>query len=173
MKVKQLSLFFFLFISFGTDAQIDIYEIARHGCAEDLQIVFKNYPNIINVKNKSGFPPLTIACYSGNLEIATILAQHVDNINFNSNVGTPLIAAVYKNKIEIAEMLLKFGADVNIADAKGTTALHYAIMFKNIDLIKVLIDNGADIKLEDNKGLSPLDLAELDKNEHILEILKI
>lgn len=172
MKVKHLIVFLFLFIPVGMVAQIDIYEIARNGCAEDLQMVFDNSPNLINVKNKSGFPPLTIASYSGNLEIATLLAKHVENIDLNSNVGTPLMAAVYKNNNDIAKMLLDLGADANIADTKGTTALHYAIMFKNIDLIKVLIDNGADIKLKDNKGLSPLDLAELDKNEHILEILK-
>ncbi len=173
MKVKQLSLFFFLFISFGTDAQIDIYEIARNGCAEDLQMVFNNYPNIINVKNKSGFSPLTIASYSGNLEIATLLAKHVENIDLNSNVGTPLMAAVYRNNNDIAKMLLDSGADVNITDAKGTTALHYAIKFKNADLIKVLVNNGADINLKDNKGLSPLDYAKIDNNKNIVELLKI
>ncbi len=173
MKIKQLTVFLFLFISLGMNAQIDIYEIARHGCAEDLQIVFKNYPNIINLKNESGFSPLTIASYSGNLEIATLLAKHVENIDLNSNVGTPLMAAVYRNNNDIAKMLLDLGADSNIADGKGTTALHYAIKFKNVNLIKVLVNNGADINLKDNKGLSPLDYAKIDNNENIVELLKI
>lgn len=173
MKIKQLTLACFLFLSQGVNAQLDIYEIARHGCAEDLQIVFKNHPNLINLKNDSGFSPLTIACYSGNLEVATLLAKHVDDINVNSKTGTPLIATVYKNNIEIAKMLLDLGVDVNIPDKQGTTALHYAIKFNYADLIKELIAHGADINLKDNKGLSPWDYAQIDNNENILKLLKI
>jgi len=173
MKTKWLTIICFLFVSQGVNAQIDVYEIARHGCIEDLQDVFNNYPNLINFKNKSGFTPLTIACYSGNLEVATLLAKHVDNINVNSDVGTPLMAAVFKSNIEIAKMLLDLGANVNIADAKGTSALHYSIRFSNVDFIKLLVDYGADINLRDNKGLSPWDYAQIDNNENILELLKI
>ncbi len=172
MKIKQLSFFCFLCVSQGIYSQIDIYEIARHGCAEDIQVVFENNPNLINLKNDSGFTPLTIACYSGNLEVATLLAKNVENIDINSEVGTPLIAAVFKNNIEISKMLIESGADVNISDAKGTTALHYGIIFKNSDLVKLLVDNGADINVKDNKGLSPRDYAEIDNNENILKLLK-
>lgn len=172
MKIKQLTIFYFLFASIGINGQIDVYEIARHGCAEDLQVVFKNYPELINFRNESGFTPLTIACYSGNLEVATLLAKHADNINVNSKVGTPLMAAVFKKDIKIVKMLLDLGADVNITDSTGTSALHYGIKFTNIDLIKLLIDFGADINLKDGKGLSPWDYAELDNNEIILKLLK-
>lgn len=172
MKIKQLLIFCFLLVCNGSFAQIDIYEIARHGCAEDLQVVFEYNPNLINVKNESGFSPLTIACYNGNLEVAALLAKHVENINVNSKAGTALIAAVFKNDIKIAKMLLDAGADVNIADDKGITALHYGIKFKNIDLIKLLVNNGADVNLTDNKGLSPWDYAELDSNENVLKLLK-
>lgn len=172
MKIKQLIFFCFLFVSQGINAQIDIYEIARNGCEEDLQVVFENNPNLINSKNESGFAPLTIACYSGNLEVATLLAKKVENIDINSDVGTPLIAAVFKNNIKITKMLIESGADVNIADSKGTTALHYGIIFKNSDLIKLLVANGADINIIDNKGLSPWDYAKLDNNENILKLLK-
>ncbi len=55
MKIKQLIIICFLLVSKGVNAQIDIFEIARHGCAEDLQEVFKNYPDLINFKNESGF----------------------------------------------------------------------------------------------------------------------
>ncbi len=172
MTIKQFIIFFFLLVSIGTNAQLNVYEIARHGCAEDLQDVFKNSPSLINFKNKSGFTALTIACYSGNIEVATLLAQHVDNINVNSDVGTPLMAAVFKNNIDIAKMLLDLGADVNIVDPKGTSALHYGVRFSNIDLIELLVDYGADIKLKDNKGFSPRDYAELDNNEFISKLLK-
>jgi ankyrin repeat protein len=172
MKIKQSIIICFLIISQGIHAQIDIYEIARHGCAEDLQVVFDHDPNLINLKNESGFTPLTIACYNGNIEVATLLAKHADNINVNSNVGTPLMAAVFKNNIEITRMLIESGADVNIADDKGTTALHYGIVFKNSDLINLLVENGADINLKDNKGLSPWDYAKIDNDENILKLLK-
>ncbi|MCK5400446.1 MAG: ankyrin repeat domain-containing protein, partial [Flavobacteriaceae bacterium] len=62
------------------NAQSGVFEIARYGCVEDLQYVLKDYPEVINYKNASGFTPLTLACYNGNIEVATLLAKNVENI---------------------------------------------------------------------------------------------
>ncbi|MEJ2112841.1 MAG: ankyrin repeat domain-containing protein, partial [Flavobacteriaceae bacterium] len=92
------------------NSQNEVFEIARHGCTEDLQDIMKISPEAINFKNKSGFTPLILASYHGNLEVATFLAKHVENINVNSDSGTALMAAVFKNDIEITKMLLNLGA---------------------------------------------------------------
>lgn len=131
MKTSLFQIICFLIISINVNAQSGVFEIARHGCVEDLQYVLKNYPESINYKNDSGFTPLTLACYHGNLEIASLLAKQVENINVNSDSGTALMAAVFKNNIEITKMLLELNADPNIADQNGTTALHYVIRFAN------------------------------------------
>jgi len=162
----------FLFIAINLNSQNEVFEIARHGCTEDLQDILKTNPEVINFKNKSGYTPLILASYHGNVEVAALLAKHVREINVNSDSGTALMAAVFKNDIEIAKMLLDLGADPNIADPNGTTALHYATRFSNIDLIKLLIAYDVDINLRDSKGFSALDYALQAKNEPILELLK-
>jgi len=154
------------------NAQSGIFEIARQGCVEDLQDILKNNPEEINYKNTSGFTPLTLASYNHNVEVATLLAKHVKNINANSDSGTALMAAVFKNDIDISKMLLDLGADPNIADPNGTVALHYATRLSNEGIIKLLVAYGADVNLEDNKGFSALDYALQDNNEPILQILK-
>jgi len=163
---------YFLFVSINLHSQNEVYEIARHGCVEDLQHVLKDSPEAINYKNDSGFTPLILACYHGNLEVASLLAKNVNNINTNSDSGTALMAAVFKNDVEVTKMLLDFGADANIPDPNETTALHYAVRFKNVDLIKMLVAHDADINLKDNKGFSALDYASQDKDESILKLLK-
>ena len=172
MKTRLFLIFFFIFFSFETNAQRGVFEIARNGCAEDLQYILENNPEVINFKNNSGFTPLILACYNGNIEAATFLAKHVEDINVNSDVGTALMAAVYKNNIEISKMLLELKADPNIADPNGTTALHYAVRFSNIELIKLLVGYGADIDLKDEKGFSSWDYAIQNNNKPILLILK-
>ena len=172
MKVKLLLIICSILVCFQMNAQSGIFEIARHGCVEDLQGILNNNPEVINYKNTSGFTPLTLACYNGNLEVATLLAKKVENINVNSDVGTALMAAVFKNDIKIAKLLLDFGADTNIADPNGTSALHYATRFTNKEIIKLLVAYGADINLKDSKGFSALDYALLAKDESILKLLK-
>jgi len=57
------------------------------------------------------------------------------------------------------ELLLKYGADVNAADAKGWTALHMACFRGKGDEAEFLIKNGADIEKGNRHGESPLMMA--------------
>jgi ankyrin repeat protein len=161
-----------LCISFQMHTQTGIFEIARKGCATDLDFVLKNHPESINSINDSGFTPLIIACYNGNLEVARQLAPKVDNLNYCSRAGTALMAAVFKNDLPISQMLLEYKADVHVADLGGTTALHYAVRLKNEELVRLLMVHGADAHEKDHKGFSPLDYANQDNNKSIIEILK-
>ena len=172
MKARSILIIYFIFVSITLNGQTGVFEIARHGCAEDLQYVLENNPETIDIINSSGFTPLIIACYNGNYEIASILMDKVENIDYASNIGTALMAAVFKNNVKISKMLLDFRANPNIADNNETTALHYAVRFKNVELITLLVNYGADIELKDNKGYSPWDYANQENNKSILKLLK-
>ena len=48
-----------------------------------------------------------------------------------------------KDSEKCAEMLLKSGADPNITDENGETALHIACRYGNLKLVKLLLNDGA------------------------------
>ena len=151
--------------------QIDVFDVFRKGSVNELKLLFEENPEIINSPNEVGYTPLVLACYSGNKEVVAFLVDKVDNIDGLSNYGTPLMAAVFKGYSEIVRILIENGVDVNMTDAKGTTAAHYAVMFRNYNLIEQLVNANADFELKNNLQKSALDYAEMYNDNKINEIL--
>ena len=60
---------------------------------------------------------------------------------------------------DILKMLLKYGADVNLKDSKGRTALHYACEWQKMDVIEVLLKAGTQTNIVDNGGFTELQIA--------------
>ena len=137
----------------------NIYDISRKGTVLELKLLFEKHPNQINTPNSNGYSPLVLACYYNNKEVVSFLLENGADVNYNSGFGTPLMAAVVKNHQDIIVQLLQKNADVNLSDESGTTALHYATMFKNTNTIKLLTEAGADINRLDAQNYSPLDYA--------------
>lgn len=60
---------------------------------------------------------------------------------------------------EAVRLLVNAKANVNLADAKGRTALHYASESGMTDIVKVLMEADADPKVVDSAGKTPLAVA--------------
>ena len=60
------------------------------------------------------------------------------------------------SSIGIVTVLLEGGADPNLADENGKTALHYAAAFGKDEAVQILIEHGASIDLQDNNGNTAL-----------------
>ncbi|MES2543601.1 MAG: ankyrin repeat domain-containing protein [Bacteroidota bacterium] len=161
---------FFFFQSFF--GQQNVFDVARKGTVDEMKAIVKQNPEAVNSVNEEGYSPLILACYKGNLTVAEYLVLKVKNINGSSSMGTPLMAAVVKKYPAIVKLLLENNADVNIADANGTTALIYAAMFKNYDIALLLIKAKASPDAKDNRGNSALDYAILANDDKLIEILK-
>ena len=56
-------------------------------------------------------------------------------------------------------MLLDRGADVNMKDSKGYTALMWASYFGSPEMVNILLDRGADVNVTDKFGDTALIIA--------------
>lgn len=65
----------------------------------------------------------------------------------------PLHLAVENGNEEFVRILLRFGANPNIADKNGVTPLHISYSYDSLGAIaELLVANGADLNLRDNLG---------------------
>ena len=72
-----------------------------------------------------------------------------------SSGNTMLIYAIKNNLKSAVELLLLKGADPNIQNKFGNSALHEAYMNGNPYIINLLLEYDADEQLRNNKGLYP------------------
>lgn len=71
----------------------------------------------------------------------------------------------------MVKLLLIYGADINLEDDYGFTALFYAIDIDNIETIKLLIEQGADLNHKNNEQISPVYYAKKHKKPEMVKVL--
>ena len=76
-----------------------------------------------------------------------------------AGASTPLIDAVKKGDRAGVRAGLQKKANVDAAEADGTTALHYAVRADDLELTRILLRAGADPKHANRYGVTPLQLA--------------
>ena len=72
---------------------------------------------------------------------------------------TRLVDAAKAGNSAAAISLLQKKIDVNVAEADGTTALHWAVRNDDAKLVDQLIRAGANAKAENRYGVTPIALA--------------
>ena len=82
-----------------------------------------------------------------------------------------LMAAVSGENIESVKLSLERGADINLQDRDGCTALLMAARINNIEMVELLLERGADINLQDKYGDTAFFEALLNKNIEMVELL--
>jgi ankyrin repeat protein len=86
---------------------------------------------------------------------------------------TPLMAAAGNPKIEIARTLILVGADVDVRDNAGRTALMLAAGLNPGKLIvRALVNAGADPSIKDHSGRDAAAWAEFNDNPEVAEFFK-
>src|SRR5579862_1356626 len=82
-----------------------------------------------------------------------------------------LTQAVKNGDAGAVRSLLKNGADVNAAEADGTTALHWAADSENLEIVNLLLAAGAKATAATRYKITPLSLAAERGNAPIIERL--
>jgi ankyrin repeat protein len=100
--------------------------------------------------------------------IALLLAVTV------SGSGLTLVDAVKAGNREAVRTLLKSPAgvsNVNLAEADGTTALHWAVRSDDVELARLLVAAKADVNAANRYGLTPLSIAANNANGAMVRLL--
>ncbi|WP_447951909.1 ankyrin repeat domain-containing protein [Chryseobacterium koreense] len=172
MKTFAL-LFCLVFTTLIFAQQKTVFEIARTGTVEEMNTLFQQDPKVINSVDAMSFSPLILACYRGNSEVARFLMDKGADVNYVSNEGTAMAALCINYQQDLLELLLKHGADPNIADSGGTTPLIWAVKRGNEALTKTLLQAKADKNHQDQLGMTAFEYAIQSKKENIINLFKI
>ena len=149
----------------------------------DISTVKKIIESGFSVKggNGSDDPLLYIAAWKGYSDIVELLANNGAPINArekNNASWTALHAACHMKNIETVELLIRFGADVNIISDNHITPLHVAVVpnfGSNYDachrISNLLIKAGADVNKADGTGWTPMHMAACRNNSDTIFLL--
>ncbi len=145
-----------------------------------------------NLQNKTGDTALMIAVKENKLEMVRILLENAKDIDADvedkdgQTALTILMSAVYYEKGDCIESLLKLhnvynekgaciqsllkhGANPNLKNKIGETALMIAVKENNLEMVRILLENAdyIDMDIKDKNGQTALTIAD-SKNKEIL-----
>jgi len=90
----------------------------------------------------------------------------------------PLHIAAANNQKEIAELLIEYGADIEVVNYSSETPLHIAARFNSKEVAELLIEKGANLNAEDfgcschYYGSTPLHFAAMSGSKEVAEFVK-
>ena len=143
-------------------AYLSFHEACAAGETERAKEMLLADPDLLDRRSVDGYPPLGLAIFFGNRELAKFLiAQGADVAAAAENAQrvAPVHAASAVCDHEILAMLLDRGADPNARQQQGFTAMHTAASRGDIEMAKLLMSRGADATAKTDDGMSVADIA--------------
>ena len=126
--------------------ELDVFEAAALGAEERLDDLLAQDAALVYAKAGDGFTPLHLAAFFGHPGTAKLLVERgadVSAVADNAMRVRPLHSAAAADCAEIVELLLAHGADPNVQQESGHTALDAARQNGNDALAELLLRAGA------------------------------
>jgi hypothetical protein len=128
------------------DAVLNVWEAAALGRTDRLRAIVDGEPALVDLPAPDGFRPLALAAFFGHEAGVRLLLDRgaaLDAQGTGVIRTTALQAAAAADETAIARLLLEAGADANVEQPDGFTALDSAIQNGNDELRELLLAHGA------------------------------
>lgn len=112
----------------------------------------------INSKDEYGRTALYWATQEGYFSLAKLLIANNADINFistNDDSWTPLIVSSYRGHTKMVGLLVSHGANIEVKDKDGYTALSWAFKQEQYNAAELLIKKGANINIPPASDYGP------------------
>lgn len=146
--------------------ELDICEAVAVGNTERVERLLEQNPALVNEFSPDGFPILGYAAFFGHTETLKILLEAGADPNHQAKnpmkvcpIHSALAFPDEAVALAMAQLLLASGADANVTQQGGWTALHAAAARGSVALIRLLVSYQANRNAENNDGKTPYDLA--------------
>ena len=149
-------------------------DACKHGDTAQVHMMLEKEPELAYLKDKKGISALFHAVANGHATIVDALlgvTKQPDDVESEKGF-TPLLIAATNGHTAIVRVLLEHGANPDLRNFDGVTALHNAVFEKQVDVVKLLIEHGADPGIQDRLGNTPVDLARRSSNPHLMQLFK-
>lgn len=150
-------------------APLSFHDACAAGANDRAMKMLDGDPSLRDQFSKDGYPPLGLAIFFGNRELAKVLIEKGADVNAssaNAQRVAPLHAAAAVCDHEVIRMLLERGADPNARQQNDFTPLHTAASRGDVEMAKLLLAYGANRDARTVGGTTVADIArQRGKNE--------
>jgi ankyrin repeat protein len=163
----------------NSEGQTALMVVARTGNVEAARLLLRHHADVHAREHWGGQTALMWAAAQSQPEMIRLLLAHGARVNERAATRdwqrrvtaegrpkdmyrggmTPLLFAAREGCVDCLRILLAKGAELDLPDPDGTTALNMALLNRNWDAALYLIEAGADIEWWDVYGQTPLYVA--------------
>ena len=155
-----------------TAVDLDVFEAAALGQVTRLRSLLSNDHDLVKAHSSDGFTPLHLACFFGQLDAAGTLVSYEADVNAVSPNRIAIIhSAAASRNAAMVTLVLQAGANPNLQQQGGYTALHEAAIHNSVERAQALLDAGADRAVRNDDGLTAAEMAEQKGNKEVLDLL--
>jgi ankyrin repeat protein len=151
----------------------DVFDIARHGSAKEMQKHLKKHPEHLELQSEDGFTPLLLATYRGRYDVAVALLDAGADATKCFKEGSPIYGVIFKADAPMLQLLIEHDVNVNDTCQFETLGypLHLAINLLRYQQIEQLLTAGARLDILDPQGRTISQLLQLYNDEKLNQLI--
>lgn len=157
------------------EGKIALHESSSAGHLETCRLLISE--KTINELSHDGKSPIRAAAFNSHLDVITLLAENGGDINYVDADGRSTLYCIASglsnnhNVIKTLKHLAKLGANCELKDFEGRTALHVSAWQGLKVVVETLIELGANVNAIDNEGRTPLHMCAWNGHSDIVNVL--